>query len=180
MAKKHKKQKKWISWLIVLILFVVAAAVAYLVWDAYFKDKKDDGDKGQTGGQTEVVVEREEIVTPEDEEEKPKIVQYDGEDPNSLEELSGVVTYAGLSGGNVMIRVNIDQYLEHGECELVLKQGGVDIYSDAAGIVNSAATATCEGFDVPVNDLGAEGSVEIEVKLNADGKSGVIQGEVSL
>lgn len=180
MAKKHKKNKKWISWLIILILFVVAAVVAYLVWDAYFKDKKDDGDKGQTGGQTEVIVEKDERVEPEDGEEKPKIVQYDGEDPNSLEELSGVVTYAGVSGGNLMVRVNIDQYLEYGECELVLRQGGMEIYSDVAGIVNSAATATCEGFDVPMNSLEIEGAVGIEVNLSAEGKSGVIRGEVSL
>ena len=180
MAKKQKKNKKWISWVIILILFVAAAAVAYLVWDAYFRDKNDD--QGETsGGQMEVVENKASETTAEVEDvvEKPKTVQYDGEDPNELEELSGAVTHAGVAGDNLMIRVNIDQYLEEGSCELELARDGATIYNSMTGIVGNVATATCEGFDVPVSEVGG-GEFEIIINLDAGGKVGVIRGEVSI
>lgn len=179
MAKKHKKQKKWIFRLIVLVLFVTAAVVVYLVWDAYFKDKKSNEDSGQSNEQTEIVEEVSEPVKTGEIVEKPKVVQYDGEDPNALEELSGVVTYAGVAGENLMVRVNIDQYLEEGECELVLMRNGTTVYNSTARIIGNVATATCEGFDVPISYLGS-GAMEVMVNLNSDGKSGVIQGRADI
>ena len=179
MAKKHKKSKKWISWLVMLILFVAAAVVTYLVWDAYFRNKEDDRseiDNEQTeivDSQTAEEAEVEEVT------EKPKIVQYDGDDPNSAEELSGAVTYAGVVGDNLMVRVNIDQYLEEGTCELNLLRNGATIYNSAVGIVGNVATATCEGFDVPVVEVGG-GEVEIVINLNSGDKNGVIYGETSV
>ena len=41
---------------------------------------------------------------------KDKYDEYAGEDPNEREDLTGVVTYAGVNGNNLMIRVNIDQH----------------------------------------------------------------------
>lgn len=180
MAKKQKKNKKWISWLIVLILFVVIAVIVFLVWNAFFRDKKDD--KSEMGdGQTEIienktveVVESEEVVV-----EKPKTVQYDGDDPNSAEKLSGAVTYAGVAGDNLMVRVNIDQYLEEGTCELNLVRNGATVYDSKVGIVGNVATATCEGFDVPVGEVGG-GLMEIVINLSSGSKSGIISGEVNI
>ena len=176
MTKKQKRNKKWISWVIGLALFVGAAVVAYFVWDVYFRvEDKDEMDQNieqvdtVTGDSTEI----DEVV------EKPKVIQYDGEDPNVSEELSGVVTYAGVVGENLMIRVNIDQYLEEGECGLELMRDGASVYSDVANIVGNVTTATCEGFDVPVNEIGA-GAIEIVIRLNSGDKSGVIRGEVSI
>ena len=179
MVKKQKKKKNWISWLIILILFVMAAVVAYLVWDAYFRDKKDDKSE-MSGGQTEIVENKKDKVNDVEEVvEKPKTVQYDGSDPNNLEELSGVVTYAGVAGRSLLVRVNIDQYLEEGVCELILVRGGITIYNSVVGIVGNAATATCEGFDVPVDEVGG-GKAEIVINLNSGDKRGVINGEASI
>lgn len=182
MAKKQRKNKKCLYWGIILILFVAAAIIVYLVWDSYFRDKKSEEANivNPTTSQTEKKIQENVNQEAEDAPDKPKTVQYDGEDPNVLEELSGVVTYAGVTGQVLMIRVNIDQYLESGECRLELKRGGATIYESVASIVQNASTATCEGFDVPVNDLGFGGDVEIVVNVNTDGKSGVINGEVSL
>lgn len=191
MAQKRKrnKSKKWISRFAILILLVVAAAVAYLVWDSYFKvnDKKMD-DEQQIFRQIEEeekVEERPEEVIPENKEEElsrdeeKKVVQYEGEDPNKSESLSGVVTYAGVSGDKLMIRVNIDQFLNSGECALSLVRGGATIYSDITSVVGSVATATCEGFDVPVEQIGS-GSVEIKIVVRAGEKTGAIYGRVEL
>ncbi len=173
--RKNKKNKKILSVVLFLVLFVVAGAVAYFMWDGYFReDKKEDED-------SEIVEEVEEI-----EEggkgageviEKEPVVQYEGDDPNEAEELTGVITYAAVNGDNLMIRVNIDQYLEDGSCELNLVQGGVK-YSDTADI-SSVTTATCEGFNVPVGKLGS-GNYQIVIKISSGGKTGTIKGEVNV
>ena len=108
-----------------------------------------------------------------------KVEQYEGEDPNTQNDLSGVVTYAAVSNGILAIRANIDQYLEEGKCELILKRNDATIYSSIANIINSASTATCEGFDVPVEGLGG-GKVDIIINLSAGERSGSIRGEVNL
>ncbi|MDO4746776.1 MAG: hypothetical protein Q4A70_00305 [Candidatus Saccharibacteria bacterium] len=179
MAKKQKRNKKWISWLIILILFIAAAVVAYLVWDNYFRDKDDNRQREETPTS---VVENKPVETTETTEitEKPKVVQYDGDDPNTAEQLSGAITHAEVSGESLMIRVNIDQYLEEGECELkLLDSSGTIIYSDLTVIMGNVATSTCEGFDVPVSEIGS-GITEIRVGLSAGEKSGEIRGEVDI
>lgn len=176
MAQKRKNSKKWIFWVLMLVLFVAAAVVCYLVWNNYFRDKKED----KPTEEQSLVEEHEEKKAEEKKEEtieKKKVVQYEGEDPNTQEELTGVVTYAGINGDNLMIRVNIDQYLESGSCELSLMQNGV-AYSDVASIVGSAATATCEGFNVPVSGLG--GDYEIVIKISSGDKTGTINGKVEI
>ena len=174
--KKNKKSKKLLSVVLFLVLFIAAGVVAYLVWDGYFKEEKkedesseveeavddEEGGKGAAG---------EEIV------EKEPVVQYEGADPNEAEDLTGVITYAAVSGDNLMIRVNIDQYLDSGSCELSLVQGGVK-YSDIANI-SSVTTATCEGFNVPVSELGS-GNYQIIIKLSSGGKTGTIKGEANI
>lgn len=177
MAQKRKKNKKWIFWVIMIVLFVAAGAVCYLVWDNYFKKKEDKPIEEQSVVEVAVddVVAGQEQV--EEVVEKEKVVQYEGEDPNEEDELTGVVTYVGVSGESLMIRVNIDQYLDSGSCELSLIQNGV-AYSDTTNIVGSAATATCEGFNVPVSGL--SGNYEIVIKINSGGKNGIIKGEAKI
>lgn len=178
MARRRRKNGKKLGLLLFLVLLIVAGVVWYFVWSGYFKEDKeedettevvenkpneDEGGKGSFGVTEEI--------------EKEPVVQYEGEDPNESEELTGVVTYAGVAGGKLMIRVNIDQYLEDGSCELSLIQGGVK-YSDSAKI-NSVTTATCEGFDVPVSELSG-GNYQIVIKISAEGKTGTISGEAEV
>lgn len=177
MAQKRKKNnKKWLYWILIVILFVVAAIVCYLVWDNYFRDKKENAPEEEQSlveeGDTEKV--EEQIVV-----EKEKVVLYEGEDPNSKDDLTGVVTYAGVNGDNLMIRVNIDQYLEDGSCELSLWRDGASMYTGKARIVNSVTTATCEGFNVPTSGL-SEGNYKIVIKLSSGDKVGTINGETKI
>ena len=189
MVQKRKRNKKKTCFfrLIMLVLLVAAAVVAYLVWDSYFKGKDKKADDGQQVTQQveEGEKEKPEEVVPEVEEEETggdvekKVVQYEGEDPNKSESLSGVVTYAGVNGDKLMIRVNIDQFLDSGECALSLVRNGATIYSDTASVVGGAATATCEGFDVPVGQIG-NGDVEIKIVVSANEKTGTINGRAGL
>lgn len=177
MAKKQKKNKKWLYWLLMLVLFVAAAGVAYLVWSAYFRDN-NSGEQNSENTPEVIEVEKQEEPQKQESEEmpsKPKVVQYDGEDPNTSEELSGVITYAGIIGDNLTIRVNIDQFLEGGECKLDVIRNGVLVHEEVTEIVGNVTTASCAGFDVPLEIVGS-GAVDIEIGLDSNGKTGVIRG----
>ncbi len=186
-AQKRKNNKKWLWWGVGILILVVIIGGGMLIW------KKNNPESEKVEETT--AVEKNETTEPEKEAEpaettstgveKEKIVQYEGEDPNTEVGLSGVMTYAGVSGEKLMVRVSIDQYLTAGTCELSLKKDGAVIYSDTAGIIGSAATSTCEGFDIPVSSLGANGTtgmgkIEMEIKISAGGKSGVIRGEAEI
>lgn len=181
---RRKRSKRWLYWLLVLILLIAAVVVCYLVWDAYFRDKSEEQDVPDNSKVEESDKKKEEDSKNEGElksgaVEKKKVEQYEGNDPNKAEELSGVITYAGVSGANLMIRVNIDQYLENGKCSLTLNRAGATIYNSIASIIGGPSTSSCEGFDVPVSGLGG-GAVEIIIKLEAGSRTGTIRGEVNI
>lgn len=192
MVAQRKKNKKWIGWVAFLVLLVVAGVVVYFVWDGYFREK-DAAPGGGASSQTSSAgsgrgsgsasgakeTENKDATDSGEVVEKQEVVNYEGENPNAAENLTGVVTYTGISGDDLVIRVNIDQYLTGGECRLVLKRGSEVAYEEKAAIVSSAATSTCEGFNIPTTSL-AGPSYAIEVYLSADGKSGVILGETAL
>lgn len=193
MARKRVRNKKWLWGLAGALVVVVVVVTGVVIWKV---------NSGDTGGGEEVVenktdetrnkdsaVAKEKEVTgegqdeegkfAEEEVEKKRVAQYEGEDPNSAEELSGVITYAGVANGTLMIRVSIDQYLNEGSCKLSLKRGETVVYSGTAKVVGDVSTATCEGFDVPVSGLGG-GGLEIIIDISANGKKGAIRGEVSI
>lgn len=184
MVQKRKRSKKWIYWVVVLVLMVTAGVVAYLVWDNYFRDNGEGNNEQKTVAVEEKKDEekKEEAVDNNDSEreaEKEKVTAYEGGNPNKAEGLTGAVTYAGVSpdGKELVIRVNIDQYLGGGSCELNLVQGGV-VYKDMANITSSASTATCEGFNVPAGGL--SGDYEIMIYMSSGEKTGTIKGKVSV
>ena len=190
MARRRRKQRRLVTTIGFLFLILLAALVCYLVWDSYFRDKSDEGESEEP--KTEQVIEdktkkeeepkeqpKEEVESKEEVEDEKEQPNYDGENPNRAEALTGVITRAENMGEQVVIRVNIDQYLGEGECRLNLKEDGEIVYSGTASIVGSAATATCEGFDVPVAEIGG-GNFEVEIVVNSGDKSGVISGEVGV
>ena len=183
---RRRRSKKWISWLIILVLLIAAIIVAYQVWDNYFNDKKES----ETSKETDKEETKKEEPKNEPEEnhgvdggeqtKKEETVQYEGENPNTNSELTGAITYAAVSGNNVLIRINIDQYLSSGSCEIrLVKEGDLNVYSDVANIVNSASTSTCEGFNIPLSKVGS-GNYVIYVNLKSGDKSGTINGEVNI
>ncbi len=179
MAQKRQKQNKKLVYLILLLVIFIAAGVAVF----FALNGKGGGTNDQ---EVEKVVEEKKneqieptVQTTSEETGKKKVEQYEGEDPNLMNELSGVVTYAGVNGDKLMIRVNIDQYLQGGECELTLSRAGSTIYNGRADIIDNVSTSTCEGFDVSLAGLGS-GKADITVSLNAEGKTGIIKGEVEL
>ena len=182
MAKRRKHSKKWISRLIFLVLLAAAVAVCYFVWDAYFRD---DGKRIEDDEETVVAIDNDKKDDDKTEqiEDNPvddkEIAQYDGDNPNENERLTGVITYLGVSGGSLVIRVNIDQYLAGGNCKLSVIRAGEVLYEDSASVIDSAATSTCEGFNVALDGVGS-GKVQIRIDVNSDGRVGVISGETEI
>ncbi len=177
MAQKQKR--KWIIRAVVVAIIVVAAVITFLIWNNSFRNKSDNRaglDSMQEEKKEEPNNKKDETDEPEDDK---KVKQYEGEDPNKSESLTGAVTYAGVVEGNLIIRVNIDQYLYQGKCSLGLIRNGEKIYSVEANIATAATTATCEGFNIPVNELGS-GEVEIVINLDSGGKVGIINGKVGI
>lgn len=187
MATQRRKKTNWIKIILVIALIVAAGLICFFVWKVYFSDEKpvhNNGDKDSSAvvddktKKEEKKEEKKESDT-DKKDEKEKVPQYDGDDPNEKDELTGVITYVGVNNGKLMIRVNIDQYVNGGTCTLGLRREGMNVYSATANIIDAASTATCEGFDVPVSGLG-EGPTVITIYLSADGKTGEIGGEVTL
>ncbi len=111
--------------------------------------------------------------------ENPKqTTQNEGVNPNTLAEITGVITRANVTNDKLLIRVNIDQYLTSGSCSLTLTSGD-NKYTDAANIIAEASTSTCAGFDIPTSELGS-GNWNITIQISSGDKKGIINGEVSL
>ena len=175
----QKQKRKLIIVVVVIVIFVIAAVAAFLIWNNNSK-KKEDSQVNTDSSQEEKKEDSESAKEVEEEpEDEKRVKQYEGEDPNKGGSLTGVVTYAGLAADNLIIRVNIDQYLYDGKCSLKLLRNGGVIYSDKSGIATSATTATCEGFNVPVDGLGG-GEIEIVIDLESGGKTGTINGKVEV
>lgn len=182
MTKRRRRSKKWIYWLFFLVLLIGAVLVCSMVYKDYFSDKPEEGaeskvevkdDEEKEEGEQDTVAGEAEVV------KKEEVVQYDGDNPNELEELTGAITYAGANGNKLMIRVNIDQYLTDGVCNLSLRENGALIFSDSVGLDSSASTTTCMGFDIPLSITGG-GNFQITINVNGDGKNGTIMGEVNV
>lgn len=178
-----RKRKNWLKYIIIVIFLAVLCGGGFMIWKS-FKTEELKVDPGTAEPVvTPVIVpesddKKEETGTVEKKVEK-KVEQFDGGDPNDREELTGVITYVGVSGGNLVIRVNVDQYLTSGTCKLKLTGNGGAVYEETVEVIDSAATATCKGFNVATSKLPG-GKVNISILVTSGEKTGTIEGEVSL
>lgn len=116
-------------------------------------------------------------TAPEETVQNKAPVQQEGDDPNTLNELTGVVNYAAVNDDTLMIRVSIDQYLNSGTCLLELTSAN-DSFSLSDDIMPSASTSSCS-YDIATNLL-ISGKYDIKITVNSENKTGVIKGEVEI
>ena len=158
--KKHQTGKK-IFIVLFLAAFGVSAAVAY---EYFFKpETKTPAPANQP---TTPVTSPDTPDTPDD--NNKKVTPYEGGNPNASESLTGNIIYAGTAGGNLMIRVDIDQYVS-GTCWLTLSNGGTN-YEATVNLVADVSTSTCAGFDIPLGNL-TSGHYNINIRLTAGDKT---------
>lgn len=104
--------------------------------------------------------------------------KYDGDDPNLEESLTGAITTARFNDDILIIRVTIDQYLSNGTCTLNLSSGDESLQR-TANIAPIAASSSCEGFDIPIQELSSLGdTINIKINISSGNKTGNINGEV--
>ena len=182
---RRKRSKKWISWVVIAILLVIAGVVVYFVWDGYFRDKGDKTAGEDTSDKSSIVddnTNKSESATDTAEESLDMGVTDDDvlvNPTNEYENLTGVITYAGVSGLEFLVRTSIDQYLTDGTCELTILQGGEVVYAASAAILPDVSTSVCDGFNVAVGDL-PDGELDIVIEMSSGDKTGVLKRGATL
>lgn len=183
MSKKTNKNKKIIP---IIVIFIIICAGTFFALNITKTSNDEIGKtiENSTTNSTDISTEtvenseKEDVEEKDEIEKKPEIIQNDGEDPNKSEELTGTLITANISGDKLVVRVNIDQFLTSGKCTLSLKSATSTVEKEA-NIITSASTSTCEGFDIPINEL-SSGKWNIEILLNSNSKTGKITGEIDI
>lgn len=105
--------------------------------------------------------------------------QYEGQDVNQLDKLTGTVTYSEKSGNKYRIRVNINQFLKlPGTCKITVYSSSNVVYSETVNVVPNPSSGSCEGFDIPLASL-PSGNLNFKIDVNANQKTGLIEGLIT-
>ena len=60
----------------------------------------------------------------------------------------------------------------------VISAGKV-VYNDYVNIISNPSSGSCEGFDIPLTKL-SPGEYNIKIEVNANQKTGIIEGKVTI
>lgn len=177
MRRKKQTSRKII---ITVIVIAILAAVGFCAYKIFF-EKKPEAQKPQSESQEIKPEEEKQAQKQEDNQEgvKKPIQKYEGSNPNEGEKLTGVITYAGATSNSIIIRVNIDQYVDGGSCELKLIKNDKIEYQETSNLIADVATSTCEGFNIPRSKI-ENGNYIIKIDLKSNEKTGSISGELNL
>lgn len=192
-SQKKSHKNKIIVWsLFFLVLIILAGVIVYQI----LKDNNKSSKAPISSEKTEKIeskIEKSQSVdaqsiknedgTPEDAAagRTPKTPEkYEGQDVNQLEKLTGTITYSTKTADTYRIRVNIDQFLKlPGTCMLSVTSAGKVVYTDYVNIISNPSSGSCEGFDIPLTKL-SPGEYDIKIEVNANQKTGIIEGKVTI
>ena len=192
-SQKKSHKNKIIVWsLFFLVLIILAGVIIYQISkdnnqrlkDSVLPEKTEKIEsKIENTGITNSETIKTEDGTPEDAAagRTPKTPEkYEGQDVNQLEKLTGTITYSAKTTDKYRIRVNIDQFLKlPGTCMLSVISAGKVMYTDYVNIVSNPSSGSCEGFDIPLTKL-SPGEYNIKIEVNANQKTGIIEGKVTI
>ncbi len=107
--------------------------------------------------------------------------QFEGENPNRLEALTGSIAYKDVNGTTLEIAAIINQYLEApGTCALNLYNStNESVLSAEMDARADITTSVCDTFLLSVANLPA-GNYTIKIQLSGDNKTGEIIDEVTI
>ena len=192
-SQKKSHKNKIIVWsLFFLVLIILAGVIVYQI----LKDNKSRLKTPSLAESTQNIenkIEKTNIPesktinsedgTPEDAAagRTPKTPEkYEGQDVNQLEKLTGTITYSAKTTDEYRIRVNIDQFLKlPGTCMLSVISDGKVVYTDYVNIISNPSSGSCKGFDIPLTKL-SPGEYNIKIEVNANQKTGIIEGKVTI
>lgn len=190
--KKSRKNKIIVWSLFFLVLIILAGVIVYQILKDNSKSSKVPilpektekiESKIENTGVTNSETIKTEDGTPEDAAagRTPKTPEkYEGQDVNQLEKLTGTITYSAKTTDKYRILVNIDQFLKlPGTCMLNVISAGKVVYNDYVNIISNPSSGSCEGFDIPLTKL-SPGEYNIKIEVNANQKTGIIEGKVTI
>ena len=102
--------------------------------------------------------------------------QYEGENPNNYDNLTGIITFAGISEGQFVISVALDQYTT-GNCKFEATSPSGSVISADVNIAVGPSSSFCS-YSGPVPS--EHGKYNITVTPSNANKTGLITGEVEL
>lgn len=113
-------------------------------------------------------------------DEPEKVTQFEGQDPNALNELTGNITYHGIENGTLTVVSSIDQYIsDGGNCHISLTFNNRTVYSADKSIAAEVSTSVCGPFEIPTIDF-SPGSYQITITVTGNGKTGTITGTTTI
>lgn len=186
-GRRKKSSVKVVIVLFVILGIIIAGIVAFLNKDKLtnvFTDKKSDNSTSQTGNsdansnndkKSDNESSNNTNNEPTREAEKSNISQYDGEDPNKSNVITGVINADANESGTLSVRVVIDQALSSGTCTIVVSHSSGATNTVSAPVEPGPSSSFC------IAEAGsAPGNWKITATVSADNKTGTITGEVNL
>ena len=196
MAKRAIRKQRRNKAPIFIIFFFILAIIATIIVLKIFKIIDQKGKPSSNSESTEIVHQKTdqpstnnenqpihtEDGTREDAEagRTPKTPeQYEGQDVNQLNKLTGTITYSEKSGDKYRIRVNINQFLKlPGTCKLTVTSASTIVHTQTVSIISNPSSGSCEGFDIPLSGI-PSGDLYIKIEVNANQKTGLIEGRIT-
>lgn len=187
---KNKKQSKnhHIFLLIILALAICAAiTVALVVLNPLggSKPTKENQETNNSSSSTEQKSESSDVKKEESKEEgksteptpeaEKNNTQYEGENPNNSESLTGIINYIGISDDTLSVRVSIEQSVA-GTCVFTITTPSGKTINGSSAISVGPTSSFCS-FSTPAQE---SGSWKVSVGATSSDKHGTITGEANL
>lgn len=165
-----------------LLILAAVVGITIVVCKQINKSNKDDSTHLSSSESTENS--QPQVTTPPDPEDdiEDKTPQYEGQDPNDLEELTGVIIYKDIDVETQTLHsaVTIDQYLQdEGQCVYSILQNDVILRTTSAVIAPDVTTSVCGPIALSIDGL-PPGIYQITVNLSGEGKQGSIIDQLEI
>lgn len=174
---------------ILIIGFLLILAVAVVITVLVFKNLHLGNDSTHVSNPNDSSSDERPDTTPDgtsrpsDDPAEPddKAPQYEGEDPNTLGELTGDITYIDIDPDTAVLHsaVMLNQLLsESGQCVYNIKLNDVILRTASSVTTNDPSNSVCGPFDISVEGL--SGTYQVEVIMTGDGKQGIITQDIQI
>ena len=178
--RKIRKSHNYVAIIIICFVVIAAGVCGFLIFCNRNQPEENKVEDNQTTytASTVTTKERPASDTTSREAEKPSVSQYDGQDANTYDELSGFINYAGVIEDNLSIRATISQTVS-GSCEVTLINDAGNKLSFTSAIDNGPSASFCSQ-DIPIAQVRGSHNWKISIIVRGNDKTGTITGEVSV
>ena len=190
-AKNKKQSKNHHAFLFIILALIVCAVVivALFLLKPLGGNKSANSDQGtnNTSSSTDQKTDQKpDSSEPKKEEEKPASnepapeaeknnPQYEGNNPNSSDSLTGIINYIGIADGTLSVRVSVEQAVS-GACVFTITTPTGKTINGSGELTLGPTSAFCS-FSTPATE---SGRWQVSVTATSSDKHGTITGEANL